>query len=87
MLLWRSRGEGGEVGHQGGVALQAAQDLLLAEAFRDAAVDAGAGALVVAHAAERDGVQGVVGAAVAAAVEAVAAHRPELAGMGAAPQR
>lgn len=62
MLLWRSRGEGGEVGPEGcvdvadDVALEAAEDLLLAEALGDASLLVGAGALVVAQAAEGDGV-------------------------------
>ena len=47
---------------------------MFAEAFGDASLLVGAGAWVVAQAAEGDGVQGVVGAAVASSVEAVPAH-------------
>ena len=46
------------------------------QSFGGAAFDVGAGALVVAHADQHDGVQGVVGCAVAAAVEAVAVGAP-----------
>ena len=51
-----------------------------------ATVGVGAGAVAVAESADGDHVQGSVGLAVAAVVEAVAVVRPELAGIGAAAQ-
>src|SRR5262245_3699209 len=77
MLLWVSRGEGGEVGEQGlvdladEVALDAADDRFFAESLAGAFVDVGAGAWVVAHPAQGHGVQRVVGGPVAAAVQPV----------------
>src|SRR5690242_1888530 len=78
MLLWKSSAvEGGEVGQEGGVdfaddvALEASHDVLAAESLLGASLDVGAGAGVIAHATQHDGVQGVVGCAVAAAVEPV----------------
>src|SRR5665213_3354007 len=74
----RSRLEFGEVGSEGvvdlagDVALEAAHDLPLGFAFADAALGVGAGALAVAQPADGDEVQGSVGLAVAAGVEAVA---------------
>ena len=70
--------EVGEVGLEGGVdlagdvALEAAEDLALGLAFGRAALRVGACALAVAQTADSDQVQGPVGLAVAAVVEAVA---------------
>jgi hypothetical protein len=55
----------------GHVALEAPDGLAAALSLRDAPVQVGAGALVPAQAGQHDGVQGAVGLAVAAAVEAV----------------
>src|SRR2546430_14284765 len=69
--------ECGEVGEECGVdfaddvALEAADDLFLAEALCGASVHVGLGSWVVAHSGQGDGVEGAVGGAVAAAVEAV----------------
>ncbi len=57
----------------GDVSLQAADDLLLGQAFFAAPVRVGAGGRVRAHAGDDDPPQGVVGLAVPAAVEAVPA--------------
>ena len=79
VAVWRGgRGGVGEVGAQrvvdlaGDVALEAAHDLALGLAFGGASLRVGAGALAVAQAADGDQVQGSVGLAVAAVVEAVA---------------
>src|SRR5262245_61001780 len=70
MLLWKSSGEGGEVGAKGdvdlpgNVTLEAAQDFLAGQAFGSAPGGVGAGAGVVAQSAQGDGVQGMVGVAV-----------------------
>src|SRR5712691_7396605 len=77
--------EAGEIGVErvvelaGDVALEAADDLAFGEAFGGAAGGVGAGAGAVAESADGDHVQRLVGAAVAAAVESVAA-RPSGAG-------
>ena len=55
----------------GDVAFEAADDLGFGQAFFGASFDVGAGGGVVAQAAEHDPVEGGVGLAVAAAVEAV----------------
>jgi hypothetical protein len=55
----------------GDVALQAADDLGLRQAFVGSSLDVGGGAWVVAEAAENDNVERVVGATVTAAVEPV----------------
>src|SRR5687768_15978844 len=60
------------VGLAGDVALEAADDLLLGLALGDAPLGVGACAGAVAQAADGDHVQGAVGVAVAAVVEAVA---------------
>src|SRR5438093_7458260 len=57
----------------GDVALEAADDLAAVEAFGFASLGVGAGAGVVAEAADGDHVECAVGLAVAAVVEAVAA--------------
>ena len=67
--------------------LEDADDLGLGEALVEAALDVGAGAGVRAHAGDHDPPEGVVGLAVAAAVEAVSVVRPEDAWRGATPQR
>src|SRR6266516_4801264 len=70
----RKRGEVGAEGVvdlAGDVALEAADDLFLAEAFGDAALGVGAGASAVAQPADSDQVEGTVGLAIAAAVEPV----------------
>jgi len=82
MLLWSvkaweqdllvARGLEGVVELAGDVALEAADDLGLGQAFGGAPGGVGAGAWVVAQASEDDHVEGVVGGAIAAAVEAVA---------------
>src|SRR5829696_7296069 len=82
MLLWFGKWVRGTVlDDQGGqrvedlagdVALQAADDLGLRQAFVGAALGVGAGAGVVAEAAKNDNVERVVGATVAAAIEPVA---------------
>jgi len=82
MLLWSvkaweqdllvARGLEGVVELAGDVALEAADDLGLGQAFGGATGGVGAGAWVVAQASEDDHVEGVVGGAIAAAVEAVA---------------
>src|SRR5215204_7576630 len=82
MLLWFGKWVRGTVlDDQGGqrvedlagdVALQAADDLGLRQAFVGAALGVGAGAGVVAEAAKNDNVERVVGATVAAAVGPVA---------------
>src|SRR3989454_10969461 len=77
-----SSGERMEVGEQGGVdfaddvAFEASHDLFLSESLLGASLHVGAGAGVVAHAAQHDGVQGVVGCPVAAAVEPVSVGAP-----------
>lgn len=63
---------------------EAAHDVLLVHPLLGAAFDLGAGAFVEANAGEHDGLQGVVGGPVAAAVEA-AVLRPDVAGVGATP--
>ncbi|MER7992832.1 hypothetical protein [Micromonospora chalcea] len=71
MTLEYLRGAGGEVGAEGDVdvaddvAPEVAEEFLLVEAFGDASLLVGVSAWVVAQAVEGDGVQGVVGAAVA----------------------
>ena len=71
--------EAGEVGGQcvvglaRDVALEAAEDLGLGLAFGGSPIGVGARAWAVAQAADGDQVQGAVGVAVAAVVEAVAA--------------
>src|SRR5690606_27123077 len=78
MLLWTSSGEfkivccGDEVVELAGdVALEAPDDLLFGQAVLGASFGVGAGAGVPAQAAQHDAVEGGVGVAVAAAVEAV----------------
>jgi hypothetical protein len=61
------------VGVSGDVSLEAADDLAFGAAFFGAAFYVGLGVGVAAHPDHGDGPQGVVGLAVAAAVEAVAA--------------
>src|SRR5712691_4743409 len=82
----RTRGrwwcEAGEIGTErvveltGDVALEAADDVAFGEAFGGAAGGVGAGAGAVVQPADGDHVQRLVGAAVAAAVESVAARPP-----------
>src|SRR5713101_8503215 len=70
----RKRGEVGAEGVvdlAGDVALEAADDLFLAEAFGDAALGVGAGASAGAQPTDGDQGGGAVGVAVAAAVEPV----------------
>ena len=67
-------------------ALQAADDVLLREAFGGAAGDVVDGRLVEAHAHDGGPVERGVGLAVAAAVEAMPVVMPEDAGIGQAPQ-
>ena len=55
----------------GDVAFQAAHDLFLGHALGGSPFDVGAGDRVALHPVEHDGEQGVVGAAVAAPVEAM----------------
>jgi hypothetical protein len=55
----------------GDVALEAADDLGLGLAFGGAALDVGAGALAVAQPTDGDHVQGAVGVAITAVVEAM----------------
>src|SRR5690242_369289 len=62
----------GVVDLAGDIAFEAAEDVSFGQTFGGAAGDVVAGALVVAHADQDDGVQGAVGGAVTAAVEAVA---------------
>src|SRR5690606_19375637 len=78
MLLWMSSGEfkmvwcGDDlVELAGDVAFEAADDLLLGLALLGASFHVGAGAGVPAQAAEHDPVEGGVGLAVAASVQAV----------------
>jgi len=59
----------------GDVALQAADDLRLGQALGGAPLDVGSGGRMVAHADDHDAVQGGVGLAVTAAVQAVADGR------------
>ena len=82
-------GWAGEVGEDlaGDVTLEAADDLAFGESFSGAAFDVGAGEWVVAHADDRDDVEGAVGCSVAASAETVTACvRPLEAGCGATPQ-
>jgi hypothetical protein len=78
MLLWSVKGLLAEVGADGGedfagdVALEAADDHGLGSALLGASVDVGAGVWVPAEPADHDAVEGSVGGAVTAAVEAVA---------------
>ena len=69
----------------GDSAFEHPQDLFFGPAGGGLAGDVVAGALVVGHADQGDAVQGVVGGAVAAAGESVAAGFPDEAGMGATP--
>src|SRR5262245_31776663 len=71
---WGSAGAWAQVGVDlaGDVPLEAADDLLLGQAFFGAPVDVGAGGRVGAHPGDDDPVEGVVGLAVAAGVEPVA---------------
>jgi hypothetical protein len=81
-------GEKGCVDLADDVALEPSDDLVLDEPLLGASVDVLAGAGVVAHAAEHDRVEGVVGGVVSATVETVAVFAAaELVGMGATPQR
>src|SRR6266480_7851054 len=64
----------------GDVTLEAADDLLLGQAFLAAPVDVGAGRRVRAHPRDHDPPQGVVGLAVAAGVEAVTGDFPRRCG-------
>src|ERR1051325_4397401 len=72
-----SSGEVGEVGAEGvvdfagGVAFEAADDVLFGQSLGGAASEVGAGAGAVAQADDDDAVEGGVGGSVAAAVESV----------------
>src|SRR2546425_12272229 len=69
-------GAEGVVGLAGDVALEAAEDFALVQAFGCSAVCVGAGALAVAESADRDHVQGSGGLSVAAVVESGAGGAP-----------
>src|ERR1700733_5655737 len=83
-----SSGQGGVVGDGGSVdfaddgSFEAAEDVFAVQALVGAALPVVAGGLVVAESDQGDGVQGVVGGAVAAAVEAVAVGAAAAGGYG-----